>query len=452
MARSNTANGGSTYVDLDIQTVSAGANTYVVRAVVYLTSPNVVDSGNNLSVGGNWSRSGALGLSGAYSHSPVWYQDISVGRAVGSNTTVNVSFSWSGVEYWGTTLSASNSYVVPMQDLVPLPPGISHSAVTASSVGITVTAADGRGHGIDAYATYVLTNNAWPFGGGNIVSSAAGGSYFATGLVRATGYFYTSRAHNSIGWSAWAAMRVFTTLPVVPTMATTYTAGSLTRNSAIISGLSVTDTGGAAPSNVRAQYNTVASATGASVVTQGSWNNITVSGLAALTTYYYRCAAYNSAGWSAYPATWESFTTLADAPNDMAAPTFSTVDDTSMRVSWVAPAMNGATFVAYSYEISLTNTFASLVTSGTTAALYVDLTGLIPGTRYYARVRANATPNNGGYGVANQLMTGFVPNSGLRVYACIDGTIHQGDLYTFVGGVRKQLAPMYAHDGVLETE
>ena len=274
-----------------------------------------------------------------------------------------------------------------------------------------------------------------------------------TGLTRGTLYYFRVRiATTQYGWGTWGSWKSFTTLAVAPTLGSAYTAGTITRNSAVISGFNIVDNGGEAPSNLRVQYNTSATDAGATVVTQGSWNSVTVSGLAALTTYYYRAAAYNSAGWGPYVETWKSFTTLNDAPDDMAAPTFSAVGDTAMRVNWVAPAMNGATFVAYKYDISLVDTFASVVATGTTSALFVDLTGLTPGTRYYVRVRANATPNNGGYGTAYRLTTGFAPNSGLRVYAIIGGVVEQGELYTFVDGVRKKLTTMYAHDGVVETE
>jgi hypothetical protein len=200
------------------------------------------------------------------------------------------------------------------------------------------------------------------------------------------------------------------------------------------------------------EWNTTPSSIGATVVTRGSWGDVTVSGLAALTTYYYRAAAYNSAGWSDYPAAWSSFTTLRDAPNDMLAPTISLVTDTSMRVSWTPPAMNGATFSSYYYEASLVSTFATIVTSGTTPSLLQDFTGLIPGTRYWVRVRANATPNNGGFGIANQLLTGIVPMSGLRTYAVIGGVVKQGTLYCVIGGVVRKLSPMW-HDGTtIQTE
>lgn len=215
MTRSNTANSGTSYVDLATQLVSDDGFTQVVRAVVYLTSRNVTDTTNNLSVGGNWSRTGVLGLGGVYNSVPVWYQDISVARAVGANTALGVSFSWSAVEYWGVTLSASEGWTVPARYEAPSSPGTGVDTITPTSARIVVTASSYAGGAtIDAYEAYVLTNNAWPAAGGNVVASASGGTFTATGLLPSTRYYYTARSHNTAGlWSGWTAMKVFDTLP-----------------------------------------------------------------------------------------------------------------------------------------------------------------------------------------------------------------------------------------------
>ena len=453
MARSNLANGGNTYVDLVIQVIATSNDSYTLRAVQYLKSLNVVDSNNNDSVGGGYfSRSGTLALNGVYNATPVWYQDIIVNRVVGSTVTVTVNMSWSGVEYWATTLTASESYIVPAKLTVPsAPTGYSATSITTTEATTTgVTVSNNGGSTLTDLQAEVNTSESAT--GATTFTKGSYADITMTGRTRFTQYYFRLRAKNAIGWSTWGAWVGFKTLAEIPVMGTSYTAGALTRNSATITGLSVTDNGGQAPLDARVQYNSTASATGASVVTKGSWGEVTVPGLDAFSQYYYRCGAYNSAGWSAYPETWKSFTTLDDAPDDMAPPTFSSVTNTSMRAEWTAPNMNGASFVAYRYEVSLVDTFASTVLTGTTTNLYIDITGLIPGTHYYVRVRANATPNNGGYGTASQLTTGFAPNSGLRVYACIDEVIYQGELYTFIGGVRKKLRVMYAHDGILETE
>lgn len=146
MARSNTANSGNTYFDLVIQVVSTSDTQYVLRAVIYLKSPNVIDSNNNLSVTGNWSRSGALALNGVYNNVPVWYQDIVVARQFGVATNVTVNASWSGVEYWGVTLSASEGYSVPARPAYIAPHShpvlVSTDSIgTTSATGATTTTA-----------------------------------------------------------------------------------------------------------------------------------------------------------------------------------------------------------------------------------------------------------------------------------------------------------------------
>lgn len=215
MARSNSANGGTSYFDLVFQVMSDDGVNQVVRAVVYLTSLNVSDSSNNFDVSGNYSRSGAIGLSGVYNSAPIWFQDITVGRAVGANYNISVNASISGVNYWGTTLSASENYTVPARYEAPSAPGTSVDSITPTTARIVVTASSyNGGAAIDRYEAYVLSNNAWPGSGGNVVASAAGGTFTATGLLPSIQYYYTARARNTAGhWSGWTAMKVFTTLP-----------------------------------------------------------------------------------------------------------------------------------------------------------------------------------------------------------------------------------------------
>src|SRR5690606_28270057 len=122
----------------------------------------------------------------------------------------------------------------------------------------------------------------------------------------------------------------------------THSVINITRNSGTVTGISVSDNGGEAPSDLRVQHNSSASTSGASVVTRGAWAQVTISGLPADAVRYYRVAAYNSAGWGSYGA-WQSFRTLADAPDDMSKPTLSVLSNTAIRVIWSAPNMNGAT-------------------------------------------------------------------------------------------------------------
>ena len=86
-----------------------------------------------------------------------------------------------------------------------------------------------------------------------------------------------------------------------------------------------------------------------------------------------------------YVRVYQAASATVTAPATPAAPTFSSVTSTGFTVNWVA--VSGAT--SYRLDVSSSSTFAGYVSqdltiSGTSQAI----TGLTPGTTYYARVRA----------------------------------------------------------------
>jgi hypothetical protein len=454
-----TANGAKFL--LEMQLVADTDTTQTVRTVIYLTSPNVSDTNNNCSVGGDgYSRSGTLGLGGTYNHVPVWYQDVSHGKNRGSTRVISTNATWSGVDYWGATLSAVAGWTLPPAVTEP-DAGVCTAYSTSATTLFAYMSAAGSENGATAIeCEYHLYVNGPAGGGGTHVQTMGG---FGVGVGYSGGTFYNltpgatyyvyGRTRNRVGWSAWDVSDAVVMPANPPTLTDAYFATNITRDSMQIVNYIVANTGGSSPNNARVQYNTTPSETGAQVKTAGSWSHVTLTGLTDLTTYYFRVAAANSAGWGPYPATWKSATTLDDTPDSIATPTFSAVTDTSFTAAWVAPNMNGATFSAYRYELSTTSTFASLVTSGTTTSLSQAFSGLTPGTRYYFRVRANASPANGGYGTGNQKTTGIAPNSGLRAYSNVPGVgMRQGTLYANVGGVIRELRPMVNIGGTMQTE
>jgi hypothetical protein len=242
--RTNTANGGTSYIDMDIQVVSEDNSQITLRAVVYLTSRNVSDSTNNLSVTGQWSRSGALALGGVYSASPVWYQDVQFAKVVGVAQQVGWNVSWSAVDYWATTLSGTMYYTIPGAVGAPSTPyGYSARNITSSSAYTTGVTVDSNGG--QAFANLQVQ---WALPGGAGLQTRVMNAFtdgYMDGMSPGTTYDFRVAVSNSTYWSAWGAWARFATLAVVPGTPAAPTVSAITQTTATVSWTAPYDGGSA---------------------------------------------------------------------------------------------------------------------------------------------------------------------------------------------------------------
>ena len=147
--------------------------------------------------------------------------------------------------------------------------------------------------------------------------------------------------------------------------------------------------------------------------------------------------AVNSGGTSASSSNGTQATTVS-IPSVPATPTFSSVSSTGFTVNWGA--VSGAT--SYKFDVSTSSTFATFATqdltvSGTSQAV----TGLNPGTTYYARVRAvnsGGTSSSSVTGIQNTLTSyqqylsglGYSTSTAFNADANGDG-VKEGIKYAF---------------------
>lgn len=391
-------------------------------------------SGARVTTRGSWA---AVTLTGLPSGQRRYY------RVAGAN-----SAGWSSYGPWRSFVTLPPPVVAPSAPTLGM---FTNVTQTSATVNWTAPSSSG-GAAISNYQVQRATNAGFTTGLSTVsTGSGASRSRSITGLTRATRYYVRVRASNGTAWSPWSSSLFFSTPAAVPTIANTHSVTNITRNSATVTGISVSNNGGAAPNNVRVQHNSSASTSGAQVTTRGAWAQAQLTGLPPGQRRHYRVAAANSAGWSSY-SPWRSFDTLLDAPDDMAPPSLTVLSDTSIQANWVAPNMHGATFTEYGVQMSTSENFAQLVADRGVSGLSTTFVALTPGTRYYVRVRANAAPNHGGWGVADARTTGRTPNSGLRWYTFVAGERRQLEPYLGVGSTVRPVRAMYAHDGDMKTE
>ena len=138
-------------------------------------------------------------------------------------------------------------------------------------------------------------------------------------------------------------------------------------------------------------------------------------------TYYVQTRARNSVGYGPWSPT--ASVELYGPPSRPARPTLVTLSPTSMEVTIVRPATNGAPIIEQEYQVSTESDFSTIARSFINNYTTTRLTGYDPATRYYVRFRSR---NKGGWSswslAANTTTMPAEPPTLVSATPAVDGT------------------------------
>lgn len=315
----------------------------------------------------------------------------------------NATVSFSGHLTWPNfplDVDTGNGFLtltsIPQNPSAPGAP--TFSDITATSVDVAWTAPS-SGAPFTQYNLQLATNS--NFFESNIVWEETGSwvtSYNnASGLPKNTTIYARVRASNSHAWGDWSAVRSFTTSTTVPSSPTGLSFSSVTGTSMVLSWNTPSDTGGLPVTGYVVQRALNSGFSSGLVTTNVSGTSLSFTGLAAVTTYYFRVAAVNSAGTSGYSST-ASRATVAGPPGAPVAPTVDNITSSSAVVSYAPPSDNGgATVTGYDVQRSTSAGFTTGLATTSVTGLSCTFSGLSPGVTYYVRVRAKNSAGAGAW-------------------------------------------------------
>ena len=283
--------------------------------------------------------------------------------------------------------SSANSGTITTLTLPSAPVATASTSITTTGF----TANWGTVSGATSYRLDVSASQFADFVTGYNNLTVAGTSQAVTGLTAGGTYYVRVRAVNATGASDNSNTVTTFTVPnsVVANAATSISTTGLTANWNLVSG-------------ALTYYLDVATDNAFGSVL-GSYNNLPVggnfqivTGLSSGTTYFYRVRASNVAGTTGN----SNIITTVTLPVSPTANAATVISATGFTANWTS--VTGAT--QYNLDLSTDNSFASILSQPSATGNSVAITGLLPGTNYYYRVRAsNASGNSLNSGTINVL-------------------------------------------------
>ena len=228
------------------------------------------------------------------------------------------------------------------------------------------------------------------------IATVATLSYTATGLTNGTQYAFRVLATNTAGAGAATEPVLVTpaTTPGTPTSVATVAGDGFVT----LTWVAPTSNGGAAVTSYLIETSTDGSTWTQAATT--SAREFTVTGLTNGTAYRFRISAENAAGAGASAQASSTVTPSAKAASPTAV--IATPTNGAISLTWTAPMdTGGSTLTGYLVEQSVDGG-VTWTTAATTATPSTSLTGLVNGTTYSYRVRAN---NSIGSGAASAVAT-----------------------------------------------
>lgn len=293
-----------------------------------------------------------------------------------------------------TNASSATTQAAPQPPQAPS--GLAAAVASASQINLSWTNNDSNATGSKIYKSTDGVNYTWAYTMAQGVST-----YSVTGLSPSTTYYFKVVAYNSVGNSAYSNTGNATTMPVpaAPTNPATTVPSSSQIN------LSWTNNDSSATGTKIYKSTDGVNFTWSYTVGQGV-SSYSVTGLSASTTYYFKVAAYNSAGTSAFSAAVNATTMAVPA-----APSNLTANGTSssqIALAWTNNAVNPAATNIAVYKSTDGVNFSWSYTLSPTATSY-NVTGLSASTTYYFRIRAYNGNGTSGYTNTSSATTSASP-------------------------------------------